>query len=245
MERPSIRSSHPEVFVSHANAQLTPAGRLRLAQLVVDQGWPLRRAAERLELLGDHRQAVGRPLPRRRVAAGMVDRSSRPGPAPASHPDAAWSGAWSGCGSPGAGGRPGSPTGSGMQPSTVHKILRRYGCPPLAWTDPATGVRIKCATTPGRQLRPRRPRRPGPRRHQEARPDPRRRRPASPRPQPPAREEPGARHGLLVHPQRRRRLLPAGLQRAARRRAQGDRGRVLDARQRLLRRRRRSPCSGC
>jgi transposase InsO family protein len=29
--------------------------------------------------------------------------------------------------------------------STVHKILRRYGCPPLAWTDPATGVRIKWA----------------------------------------------------------------------------------------------------
>jgi transposase InsO family protein len=32
-----------------------------------------------------------------------------------------------------------------MQPSTVHKILRRYGCPPLTWTDPATGVRIKWA----------------------------------------------------------------------------------------------------
>jgi hypothetical protein len=32
-----------------------------------------------------------------------------------------------------------------MQPSTVHKILRRYRCPRLAWTDPATGVRIKWA----------------------------------------------------------------------------------------------------
>jgi transposase InsO family protein len=31
----------------------------------------------------------------------------------------------------------------GMYPSTVHKILRRYGCPPLAWTDPATGVRLR------------------------------------------------------------------------------------------------------
>jgi transposase InsO family protein len=30
-----------------------------------------------------------------------------------------------------------------MAVSTVYKILRRYGCPPLAWTDPATGVRIK------------------------------------------------------------------------------------------------------
>ncbi len=35
----------------------------------------------------------------------------------------------------------------GLQPSTVHKILRRYGAPPLTWTDPATGVRIKSART--------------------------------------------------------------------------------------------------
>jgi hypothetical protein len=47
VKRPSIRISQPEAFVSHANAQLTPAGRLRLAQLVVDKKWPLRRAAER------------------------------------------------------------------------------------------------------------------------------------------------------------------------------------------------------
>lgn len=33
--------------MSHANAQLTPAGRLRLAKLVVEQKWTLRRAAER------------------------------------------------------------------------------------------------------------------------------------------------------------------------------------------------------
>jgi len=33
----------------------------------------------------------------------------------------------------------------GMAVSTVHKVLRRYDCPPLAWTDPATGVRIKWA----------------------------------------------------------------------------------------------------
>ena len=30
-----------------------------------------------------------------------------------------------------------------LNPSTVHKVIRRYGCPPLRWTDPATGVRIK------------------------------------------------------------------------------------------------------
>ena len=31
----------------------------------------------------------------------------------------------------------------GLNPSTVHKVLQRYRCPPLKWTDPATGVRIK------------------------------------------------------------------------------------------------------
>ena len=27
----------------------------------------------------------------------------------------------------------------GLNPSTVHQVLRRYGCPRLKWTDPATG----------------------------------------------------------------------------------------------------------
>ena len=31
----------------------------------------------------------------------------------------------------------------GLNPSTVHKVLRRYRCPRLKWTDPATGTRIK------------------------------------------------------------------------------------------------------
>lgn len=33
--------------MSHGNASLTPTGRLRLARCVVDDGWPLRRVAER------------------------------------------------------------------------------------------------------------------------------------------------------------------------------------------------------
>ena len=41
------RSAAQEVFVSHANAALTPRARLRLARLVVDHGWPVARAAER------------------------------------------------------------------------------------------------------------------------------------------------------------------------------------------------------
>lgn len=31
----------------------------------------------------------------------------------------------------------------GMQPSTVHKILSRYGCVRLAFTDPATGAPVR------------------------------------------------------------------------------------------------------
>jgi len=31
----------------------------------------------------------------------------------------------------------------GLNPSTVHKVLQRYHCPRLKWTDPATGVRVK------------------------------------------------------------------------------------------------------
>lgn len=57
----------------HAN----PAGRLRLAQLVVDKCWTLRRAAERwncsvttAKRWADRYRTLGR--------AGMVDRSSRP-----------------------------------------------------------------------------------------------------------------------------------------------------------------------
>src|SRR3569623_1768885 len=39
-----------EAFVSHANAALTPRGRLRLARLIVDEGWPIPRAAERYQV---------------------------------------------------------------------------------------------------------------------------------------------------------------------------------------------------
>ncbi|MEU9069359.1 leucine zipper domain-containing protein, partial [Streptomyces sp. NPDC048306] len=63
--------------MSHRNAPLTPTGRLRLARCVVDDGWPLRRAAERFQV--SHTTATrwaGRY--RQLGAAGMHDRSSRP-----------------------------------------------------------------------------------------------------------------------------------------------------------------------
>jgi transposase InsO family protein len=129
--------------VSHANACLTPAGRLRLAQLVVDKGWSLRRAAERwncsvttAKRWADRYRAHGRD--------GLVDRSSRPKTSPRRTPTRRErrvvglrvSRRW---------GPARIAYRLKMTVSTVHKILRRYGCPPLAWTDPATGVRIKWA----------------------------------------------------------------------------------------------------
>lgn len=129
--------------MSHANAQLTPAGRLRLAQLVVDNGWTLQRAAERwnCSVTTARRWAARYRLHGR---AGLVDRSSRPKTSPRHTPTRVErrvvglrvSRRW---------GPARIAYRLRMQPSTVHKILRRYGCPPLAWTDPATGVRIKWA----------------------------------------------------------------------------------------------------
>lgn len=61
----------------HANAVLTPRGRLLLARRVVDEGWPIVRAAEHFH--------VSWPTAKRWAsryaamgAAGMTDRSSRP-----------------------------------------------------------------------------------------------------------------------------------------------------------------------
>jgi len=63
--------------VTHANAALTPKARLKLGRLIVDDGWPIARAAERFQ--------VSWPTAKRwadRYAqqgeAGMADRSSRP-----------------------------------------------------------------------------------------------------------------------------------------------------------------------
>ena len=71
------RSVTQEVFVSHANAALTPRARLKLARLVVDQGWPVTRAAERYDVSwptakrwADRYRKLG--------PAGMGDAPSRP-----------------------------------------------------------------------------------------------------------------------------------------------------------------------
>ncbi|MGY6026168.1 IS481 family transposase [Streptomyces spinosirectus] len=125
----------------HRNAPLTPTGRLRLAWCVVENGWPLRRAAERFQV--SHTTAK-RWADRYRLMgwAGMYDRSSRPhhspretaasveeqvvrlrqehriGPARLA-------------------------ARTGVAASTAHRILRDHHLPPLATLDRATGRPVR------------------------------------------------------------------------------------------------------
>jgi transposase InsO family protein len=67
--------------VVHGNAPLTEKGRLRLARCIVEDGWPIARAAERFQV---SRPTATRWAQRYRDAgsAGMTDRSSRPARSP-------------------------------------------------------------------------------------------------------------------------------------------------------------------
>ncbi|CAN5148578.1 IS481-like element ISMsm9 family transposase [soil metagenome] len=63
--------------VTHFNAPLTPEGRRKLVQLVIEDGWVQARVAERLQV---SRATVSKWVRRYRAQglAGLVDRSSRP-----------------------------------------------------------------------------------------------------------------------------------------------------------------------
>ena len=63
--------------MSHANAALTPRARLRLARLILEQGWPPARAAERYEVSWRTASNWAKRY-REEGPAGMADRSSRP-----------------------------------------------------------------------------------------------------------------------------------------------------------------------
>lgn len=125
----------------HANATLTERGRLKLAQCVVDDGWPLRRAAERFQVSATTAKRWADRY-RQLGAAGMIDRSSRP------HHSPRRTGATierkilhlrrsRGLGPAAIAGR------LGMHPSTVHKVLARHSMPRLACVDLATGQPIR------------------------------------------------------------------------------------------------------
>lgn len=134
--------------MSHRNAPLTPTGRLRLARCIVDQGWPLRRAAERHGVSVPTAQRwAGRY--REHGKAGMLDRSSRPHHSP-KRLDVRTERRILGLRVSRRWGPERIAYRLRLNPSTVHKVLARYQAPPLAWTDPATGARLRAKPKPQR-----------------------------------------------------------------------------------------------
>ncbi|MYS19876.1 leucine-zipper of insertion element IS481 [Streptomyces sp. DvalAA-14] len=125
----------------HRNAPLTETGRLRLARCVVDDGWPLRRAAERFQVSPTTAQRWASRY-RRDGEAGMTDRSSRPHHSPRRTPTRTerriikvrvlrrW-----------------GPARIAhllhLNPSTVHRVLTRFGLARLTHLDRATGRVIR------------------------------------------------------------------------------------------------------
>jgi transposase InsO family protein len=132
-----IYPNQPEVLVPHRNAPLTETGRLRLARCVVDEHWPLRRAAQRFQVSVSCAQRWADRY-RTHGEAGMADRSSRPRTSPHRTPTRTerriikvrvlrrWG--------------PARIAGLlGLAASTVHRVLTRYGLAHLAHLDRATG----------------------------------------------------------------------------------------------------------
>jgi len=137
--------------MTHANAPLTPEGRLRLARLIVDQRWSVRRAAERAQVSP---ATAAKWAARYRAGVPMTDRSSRPHRSPRKIPTRLerriiklrvtrrWGPHRIGY-------------HLGVPRSTIGRVLTRYRMPLLAHLDQATGVVL---------------RRPRPRRYEVARP---------------------------------------------------------------------------
>jgi transposase InsO family protein len=117
--------------MSHRNAPLSELGRLRLARCVVDDGWPLLRAAERFQVSVT---TTVRWASRYRVLgeAGMADHSSRPHHSPRRTRTRTerriikvrvvrrWGPARIGY-------------LLGLHPSTVYRVLTHYGLAKLRW----------------------------------------------------------------------------------------------------------------
>jgi transposase InsO family protein len=127
--------------VSHANAALTPRARLRLARLIVEEGWPVARAAERYDVSwptakrwADRCRQLG--------AGGMGDRSSRPHHSPGRTPrplvrkivHLRWKHRL---------GPVQIAARTGLAPSTVHRVLVRCRLNRLSRIDRVTGEPVR------------------------------------------------------------------------------------------------------
>ena len=125
--------------MTHANAPLTPEGRRRLASLVVDGGWSLRRAAERFQCSP---ATAKRWADRYRAGEPLTDRSSRPTRSPARLPQRTeqrivklrYTRRW---------GRHRIAYHLGLPRSTIGRVLGRYHMPLLANIDHATGLPVR------------------------------------------------------------------------------------------------------
>jgi len=120
---------------------LTPTGRLRLARCVVDDGWPVRRAAERFQV--SHTTAARWAGRYRQLSAeGMHDRSSRPHHQPR-RTSAAVEAQVLRLRREHRIGPVRLAARCGIAASTAHRILHRHGQPALAALDRATGEPVR------------------------------------------------------------------------------------------------------
>lgn len=128
-----------EVFVTHANAPFTPEGRARLARLIVEEGWPVRRAAERFQCSP---ATASRWARRYRTGLPLTDRSSRPRVTPSRCSQRLerriialrFTRRW---------GPHRIGYHLGVPRSTVGRLLARYRMPLLTHLDQATGLPVR------------------------------------------------------------------------------------------------------
>ncbi len=125
--------------MTHANAPLTPEGRRRLAVLIVEDGWPVRRAAERFQVSP---ATAAKWAARYRLGEPMTDLSSRPHSCPTRSARRLerrivklrhcrrWGPHRIGY-------------HLGVPRSTVGRVLARYRMPLLAHLDQATGLPVR------------------------------------------------------------------------------------------------------
>ena len=125
--------------MTHANAPLTPVGRARLARLVVEEGWTVRRAAERFQVSP---ATASKWAARYRAGGPMTDASSRPRRSPSRCPqrlerrivNLRFTRQW---------GPHRIGYHLGVPRSTVGRVLARYRMPLLAHLDRATGLPVR------------------------------------------------------------------------------------------------------